>query len=519
MRIKLYDHDYRFAVEQTVMALLPDQTIETIDIQEEIPENTPYLKTYLVKNENTSVAKATLHISSHSYEGAHTYTTGSNEVEIKQQDQYALKESIYQAVIQYLPSPPPWGNLTGVRPAKLATKLLLKEHSQGENYGKISQETLETIYHVDKERSKIAVDCGKISINYQEKLKDTISLYAGIPFCPSRCGYCSFFSADVRQYQDKLPDYVKGVQWEMEALAPFLPKEKITTMYLGGGTPTVLGNPELGNLLQTMNDVFRSSQLLEFTVEAGRPDTITEEKLSILHNQGVHRISINPQTMNNQLLEKLGRNHSVEEILWAVSEAKGKFILNMDLIAGLRGDTPENFQDSLQQVLSLDPEQITVHALTLKKNTPYTEKKSKNISSQEESFNTVTDVQSTDKNLENTGNILESMLNDGNAQLKSADYLPYYLYRQKKIAGGLENIGWAKKNFQGAHQVCVYNIAMMEEFQSIIAFGAGGMSKFIDQKGNLKRHQNPKYFWEYLDKLPEIVETKKKYLENLWKSM
>lgn len=476
MKIYLKNHDFRFAVEQTVMTLMPQESIETV---EEEPDSLdcPQLISELDKNRKKAICS--IKIQGEIHQG--TCDVQETDLEDRSKIQYAIKESMFQAITSFQP-PPPWGNLTGVRPVKLIKKILQDCESTGEN----PEEILQKKYHIDQIRREIALECGKVSLEIEDKLKNTVSIYLGIPFCPTRCHYCSFFSSDVREHQKEVQPYLDSLLQEVSFVANLLKQEGVlvSTLYVGGGTPTVLDEIQLEMLLHAIKTAF-PLPLLEWTVEAGRPDTITIEKLKVLEKFGVSRISINPQTMSDEILKGMGRGHSIAQVKSIYSCAKDRFQINMDLICGLRGDSPEGFLNSLTEVIAMDPTQITVHSLTPKKNTPLTE-------GEEDYFSTIS---------------WEETLNRGWDLLKKAGYRPYYLYRQKKIADGLENVGWTK------NLPSYYNVAMMEEFQTIVGLGAGSMTKWVGETGDIQRLQNPKFYWDYTKKLEENLVKKENFIK------
>ncbi|MFI3253119.1 MAG: coproporphyrinogen dehydrogenase HemZ [Eubacteriales bacterium] len=446
MKIFLKNHDFRYAVEQSILALLPEETWEE-------DEN------YLISSQLEESAQAIFHWKGEEYQGNCNLTPDNQ--------QFAIKTAVFQAISQTLPYAPPWGSLTGVRPVKLTSKL--------EQEGNKSSEILENVYFVDKIRSKLAEDCAKISLETQRKSKGN-SIYIHIPFCPSPCSYCSFYTTNTI---DLLENYLEALKKEL-SLIKTIP---ISSLYIGGGTPTILSSTQLADLCQHIRTLF--PQIPEFTVEAGRPETITKEKLDVLQSFGVDRISINPQSMKEDVLKKIGRNHSVDEIYQAFSLAENLFSVNMDLIAGI--SSHEDFIYSLNKLLALSPEQITVHALTPKKNTPLSENYHPEL-----------------------GQKWLETLNSAWISLRNHGYVPYYLYRQKKITQGLENVGWIKR--EKIENYCHYNIAMMEEFETIIGFGAGAMTKIVkkDRVGkDITRHPNRKDIREYTTTFQEDVLYKK----------
>lgn len=396
--------------------------------------------------------------------------------------QRSLKQSFYNAGTALLGHDLPWGSLTGVRPVKIPAKALLEGSTPAQ-----AEKLLKEVYRVSPLRRKLAMDCALESVKATKNLKnDEVSLYIGIPFCPSRCIYCSFISAAVDKCLPLVSPFVEGLCRETEAVGDLLKEtgQVIRTVYIGGGTPTTLSGPQLETLLSAMEAHLPMGRCSEFTLEAGRPDTITPVKLAVLAAHGVDRVSVNPQSMDDRVLERMGRPHSGEDIRRAYDQvrAAGSFAVNMDLIAGLPGDTPEGFARSLREVMALGPENITVHTLCLKKGSRLMENP---------------------EALPADGEV-ENMLNAAWEALREAGYDPYYLYRQKYMSGSFENVGWTKPGFES-----LYNIAMMEELHSILALGGGGVTKlFWPKTGKIERFANPKYPQEYLRDLDKLCREK-----------
>ena len=396
--------------------------------------------------------------------------------------QRALKQSFYNAGAALLGHDLPWGSLTGVRPTKLPTRALL-----GGSTPKQAQKELEKTYHVSPFRAGLAVDCAGESVKAVQSLRpDEVSLYIGIPFCPSRCVYCSFISAAVDKCLPLVEPFTEALCREMEATGALLRDagRAVRTAYMGGGTPTTLSAGQLDRVLSALEKHMDLSRCSEFTVEAGRPDTITPEKLAVLARHGVGRVSVNPQSMEDAVLERMGRPHTGEDIRRAYGQVReaGNFAVNMDLIAGLPGDSPEGFARSLREVMALGPENITVHTLALKKG-------SRLMEAPEE---LPTDEQ------------VEQMLDAAWAALRASGYSPYYLYRQKYMSGSFENVGWARPGYAS-----LYNIAMMEELHTILALGGGGVTKLVwPGTGKIERVTNPKYPQEYLRDLDKLLKEK-----------
>ena len=315
-----------------------------------------------------------------------------------------------------------------------------------------------------------------------------MALYLVVPLCPTRCAYCSFISADVKGSLGLVEPYVDALCREIELAGKLLKAEglHISCAYMGGGTPTTLSGPQLDQVLSAVERFLPMEGCSEFTVEAGRPDTITPDKLEVLRNHGVRRISINPQTMEDHVLRAMGRAHTAAQITEAMGLADRHFggLVNMDLIAGLPADTLEGFGRTLDRVLAMGPANITVHTLALKKGA---------------------------RLMEEGGDLpapetVEAMLNLASDRLQGAGYAPYYLYRQKYMSGSFENVGWTKPE-----AVCAYNIVMMEELQSVLSLGAGGITKLVDfEGGKILRLNNPKYAREYLDGWDKISENKRR---------
>ncbi|MFI3249575.1 MAG: coproporphyrinogen dehydrogenase HemZ, partial [Eubacteriales bacterium] len=390
--------------------------------------------------------------------------------------QYFIKESVYQCMIAATGLAPPWGNVSGVRPVKIPTRMMREAGQESHDVERILQEK----YHITPLRAQLATTCAKKAIEVQDAIPDhSVSLYVGIPFCPSRCHYCSFTSSHVG---DKLiADFFDGLLSEIEITAKSTAPRTIHTLYIGGGTPTILSEHQLEILLAKLGHCFDLTQCKEITVEAGRPDTLSAQKLTILRKFGVDRICLNPQSMNDAVLQALGRNHTAQDIKYWYSKVEGMQV-NMDLIAGLPSDTFESFCNSLEQVIALKPHQITVHTLAVKKGA--------NITVRNELSSLL------------PSEIVLKMVDYAWERLQSQDYAPYYLYRQKYMSGGFENVGWCRED-----AISHYNVIMMEELDTVVGVGGGGMTKVLGQ-GRFERVANPKYPHDYLRLLDEILSKK-----------
>jgi oxygen-independent coproporphyrinogen-3 oxidase len=383
-----------------------------------------------------------------------------------------------------------WGTLTGIRPAKVAAKLI--------NSGNTPEETrviLTEEYKVAPDRAQKITQTAQKAIALRKTLdpKD-IALYIGIPFCKTRCAYCSFVSNNVEKSFNLTAPFTETLVAELEKTAKVADRLglRVTSIYVGGGTPTALPNENLEKILQTIKKTIDFKNLREYTVEAGRPDTITKENLELMKTYGASRICLNPQTMNDEVLVAIGRNHSSEHITKSEELIKRSNLeLNMDIIAGLPTDTTESFAKTLDKVCVLDPENITVHTLALKKGSRIMEK-NESIPSGEE---------------------VGEKLDYASEKLTSEKYEPYYIYRQSYISGGFENTGWSKPGKE-----CIYNICMMEELCTVLAVGGGGVTKFVSKDGSrIEREFNAKYPLEYINR-PDKIEKKLKalnsYIEN-----
>ena len=319
-----------------------------------------------------------------------------------------------------------------------------------------------------------------------------ISLYIGIPFCPTRCAYCSFVSRTIGKRTELMTPYLEALKKEIAVTGQLLKDsgKHIRSVYIGGGTPTTLNCDQMAELLDAIHAAFDLSRCLEFTVEGGRPDTLSQEKLEVIRQHGADRMSINPQTMVDSVLRACGRPHTAEAVLEAYrwAENAGFRDINMDLIAGLPQDSYEGFCRSLDTVAGLNPANITVHTLALKKGADLFEKR-ENLPSGED---------------------VARMVEYANGTLRSLGYKPYYLYRQKYMSGSFENVGWSRDGLD-----CLYNIYMMEELHTILSLGGGGMNKVNLPDGSLQRFHNPKFPEQYIEMLPQVLETKHQLFQQM----
>lgn len=399
-----------------------------------------------------------------------------------------LKKLLYGILSDYTGRTLPWGTLTGIRPTKLAVEVLEAGGTPQDVRDFMGQQ-----YLCGEEKTELSIRIAQKELELLEKMdyKNGYSIYIGIPFCPTTCLYCSFASYPVASYKKYVDDYVTALCHEIDYAAGAITNKKLTTVYIGGGTPTALDERQLERMLIHVRKCLPMDQVLEFTVEAGRPDSITREKLQILKKYGVTRISINPQTMVQRTLDLIGRRHSVEQVEEAFHMAReeGHDNINMDLIIGLPGETADDVAYTLERLDKLDPDSLTVHALAIKRAARLKLK------------------------LDELGELLPTdatrMQQLTSEYAAAHGYVPYYLYRQKNITDNLENTGYARPGLEG-----LYNILIMEEKQTILALGAAGSSKFVFPAENrIERVENVKYVVDYIERIDEMIDRKRQFLE------
>ncbi len=475
MKLYLKGHAERYPVEQLQMQLFGDRPTQFV----ETPfsgEDGAVSSLHDGKIYRTATAKITLDGKT---------ATAARRIPLTKADvrltRRILQQSYYLAAVQLLPEAPPWGALSGVRPTKLATKVLLEGGREQD-----ADRMLRDVYFVMPERRRLCLDASRHTLEAARLLApDDLSLYIGIPFCPTRCAYCSFVSESVERFGEFLPPFLDCLIREIEYTGALLRRSgwHIRSLYIGGGTPTTLSTPQMTRLLDAIGTHFDLSRSLEFTVEGGRPDTLDLAKLRAIRAGGATRISINPQTMSDSVLRAIGRRHTAAETVEAFRMAReaGFDDINMDLIAGLPGDTPASFSETVRQVLALEPSNVTVHTLALKKGADLFQRRV--------TLPTREDV--------------AQMLAASGRQLRAAALEPYYLYRQKYMSGSFENVGWCRAGYTG-----YYNIYMMEELHSILSLGGGGMNKINLPAGALERFHNPKYPQDYIQRIDTVLRQK-----------
>lgn len=412
--------------------------------------------------------------------------TKLNNEEIKKKTKTVIKRSMFKVLDKVFETYVPWGVLTGIRPVKIVHSLLDKGISESE-----IREILKNNYLIKDEKIDLALDIAKRERVFIYPIdKNKISLYVSIPFCPTRCVYCSFPANPMKQFGHLRDDYIKALIKEVKGLAKLLKdtNKEIETLYIGGGTPTALEADQLDTLINALFKELDLTNIKEFTVEAGRPDTITKEKLEVMKKHNVTRISINPQTMNDETLVKIGRDHNVNDIVdcFRLARSLGFDNINMDIILGLVDENLDMVRNTLEKIKELNPESLTVHTLAIKRASTLKENLDKyELTRYEEMI---------------------KMIELSMEYAKDMGLNPYYMYRQKHMLGNLENIGYSKEGFE-----CIYNIQIMEEKQSNLAVGAGAISKYVYvDEDRIERTDNVKNVELYIERIEEMIERKVK---------
>lgn len=481
--VQLLNHDYRYEINELIRVFYFNEEVVFIDDLEN------YSKGFLIEVGIENMKSFTKVIKDNKlvYEiEIDIERINLGDCDIDKRRKIGIIQSLYDALDKLTTVKAPWGVLTGVRPVKIVHKLLDKEYAD-EDILSILKEG----YRLFDEKAKLLIDVAKKQRKHIYPLdEDRFSLYIAIPFCPTRCLYCSFPSVSVERYRHYVDEYTEKLIYELDMIGEIVKSKHISTAYIGGGTPTAIPYKNLEKIIQAVYRNFGKGNIQEFTVEAGRPDTINKEVLNMLKENGIDRISINPQTMNDSTLELIGRSHKAKDIIDVYYLAKeiGFPVINMDLIVGLPSEGVEEIKTTLTEIGRLDPENLTVHTLAVKRGSKF-----KNVMDQYE--------------MEDQRAIYE-MLNEIRIFTDKMNLEPYYLYRQKQILGNFENVGYAKKNKE-----CIYNIKMMEEKETILAAGMGAISKiYFPKEDRIERVPNVKSLNEYLTRVPEMIERKKAIL-------
>lgn len=470
MNLYVKNHNFHFELENLTRLFFPNEKITVIrDFSEPQP---PYIYTEVSD-------KITISVNIGSFNKSETavkkLTDDDNEL--------VSAQLLYKLLCDFTGLTQPWGILTGVRPVKLLRRLA-EESSEEQAVKKFEKD-----FFVSNEKIALSRETEHNERKILELSKpESISLYVGIPFCPSRCSYCSFVMASIERAKKLIEPYTKLLCEEIKRTAEIANKLglRLETVYFGGGTPTTLSAEQLDTVLRTVNKSFDMSTCREFTVEAGRPDTIDIAKLFALKENKVDRISINPQTVNDEVLKTIGRKHTAQQFFDAFELARkcGFDNINTDLIAGLPTDTPESFKNSLDSIVRLNAECITVHTLCMKRASRLT-------------------TEGVTLDLQQARDAREMLAYTQNI-LGQNEYIPYYMYRQSRMVGNLENVGWSKKGFES-----LYNVYVMDETHTILACGSGGVTKLKRNNPDyLERIFNFKYPYEYIDRFDELIQRK-----------
>ena len=412
----------------------------------------------------------------------------TNETADRKLCEHELCRLVYLCLQKLTGITPPWGLMTGIRPVKRMTGLLDSGLDKKEAYNELRKSFMVSDSRLDLAYLTAVTQMPLID-KYDEK---TVSIYISIPFCPTRCSYCSFVSHSMDSAYKLIPDYVDYLCREIGIIGKIVRdlKLKIDTVYIGGGTPTSISAEQLRQITDALSEHIDMSSVREYNVEAGRADTITRDKLRVIKQAGADRISVNPQTLNDDVLKVIGRNHTAEDTINAfrLAREEGFDNINMDLIAGLPTDTPESFHDTLSRVIDLNPESITVHTLTIKRSATLYEK----------------------NQIKYADTPASQMLSESIKRLPESGYLPYYLYRQKNTVENLENIGFAKKGKES-----LYNIFIMDETQTILGAGCAASTKIVEKNGKITRIHNYKFPYEYINRFEELMSKKQQIIELL----
>ena len=471
--VKLNKSQFEYDIHSIVKAFYPEKEVKVLT-----PDSVYKDKEWFHKEPDMHIDFARDRIEVRA-QGLHYEALDENQKGYKDE----FKKFLYRCLCKETEKTLPWGNLTGIRPTKIAMGMLENGQSEEEILNYMTKE-----HYVSKEKVDLSIDIAKREKRLLDMLhyENGYSLYIGIPFCPTTCLYCSFTSYPICSWKNKMEQYLEAVFKEIDYVAEAYKDKILDTVYIGGGTPTTLEAEELDRLIIKIKSAFNFESVKEFTVEAGRADSITYDKLMVLKKHDVSRISINPQTMKDDTLKIIGRRHSVEDVIKAFKIAReiGFDNINMDIILGLPGEMEEDVQYTVDEIKELLPDSLTVHSLAIKR------------ASRLHSWiteNGIATLNNTDKTMEIAAKAAEDM------ELK-----PYYLYRQKNMSGNFENVGYAKEGREG-----IYNILIMEEKQTIVALGAGSITKVVLPDGRIERCDNVKDVALYIEKIDEMIERKK----------
>lgn len=492
IHVYLEGHDYKYEIKELIKVFYFNTDVHFTNSEALTNNQSLLIISKLLWNGSkpsviTNVYKNNLLIASDKIDDA-------SKIDIKENDftkviKIAIKQSLFNVMMKINSIKVPWGILTGIRPTKIVQELLNKNIDKKEIIDILTKE-----YKLDINKANLALNIAVVEKEILDSTeKNRFSLYVNIPFCPTRCLYCSFLSNPVDKFGDLIDIYTDKLIYEIEKVKTFLGDKNIDTVYIGGGTPTSLPVKKLEKIIKCIYETFIKENIREITVEAGRPDTITKEMLMMLKNCGIKRISINPQTMCEKTLKLIGRKHTPKDIIDAYRLAKeiGFEVVNMDIIVGLPEEGTEELRMTMEEISKLNPDNLTVHTMAIKRASKLRENLEEyKLTSQE---------------------TIEAMLSIANNYAKEMKMYPYYMYRQKQILGNFENVGYCKEGKE-----CIYNILIMEEKQTIVAVGAGGVSKiYYPEENRIERVPNVKDIKGYIERIEEMVQRKKKYLKTL----
>ena len=483
MIIYIKGHEFNYELEKLTRLFFPFERIDFVTDEIEIREKSGLFAAATAEKQGEDfLLNAKAKIGEKEVNKSKIWNINKGVLNLPEKElEHCLAGLLFDCYSELTNYKPAWGILTGIRPAKLYRRF---ENFLGDKVDDYFRE----VFKVDNLKLDLLRRTAKSEeIIVSRSLNNSVSIYISIPFCPSRCSYCSFVSHSIEKAADLIPEYLDLLCKEIEYTASIVKdlNLKVMTVYVGGGTPTTLTAPQMERLLKTVRDNF-GEDFEEFTVEAGRPDTITKEKLEVILNAGADRISINPQTMNNSVLKAIGRRHTAEDTVekFNLARSLGFKNINMDLIAGLPTDNLESFKNTLNQIVNLNPESVTIHSLSLKRSSNIT-KVGEHLCFDE-------------------GIMAGEMVSYGEKILTEKGILPYYMYRQSKTVGNLENVGYSKPENQG-----IYNVYIMDETHTILACGASAVSKLkARDDGKIERIFNFKYPYEYIKQFDEIIRRK-----------
>lgn len=480
MYVFLNSPGYSYDVHSLVKAFYPHEDVKIVP---DMPEGGQYISVYVSSGDIGKDERAS---------GVIRVTARLQNEPVSEEDKYedlsrsdvknVLKRTLYNVLVTVTGHKLPWGTMTGIRPTKVPMKLI----REGSNDEQI-KEYMKSVYLCSDEKIGLAIDIAHREADIIDGMAEGgFSLYIGIPFCPTTCMYCSFSSYPIASWQGRTDEYLYALKRELDMYIDQYRGRSVDSIYIGGGTPTTLSPEQLSDLTGYVRNGFDISHLREFTVEAGRPDSITEEKLAVLKENSVSRISINPQTMNEKTLKLIGRHHTVEDVYYAYDKARaaGFSNINMDLIIGLPGEDESDVANTFDKVRQLSPDSLTIHSLAIKR-----------AANMRHFLDENPDI----KSLNTPG-----MMNAADECARALGMEPYYLYRQKNMTGNLENVGYARKECPG-----VYNVIIMEEVSDIAAAGAGVIAKRVFDGNRIERMANVKDVKLYIERIDEMIERKK----------